>query len=92
MVSLINNQNKQRNQKSEKTQKTKIWLVIYHDFSLFHENMNVIVWSIRTIWYKGLAEIKEKWRVRKKWLFLIKIAAQVRRLIFQKSFYLVFGG
>ena len=30
----------------------------------------MILWSIRTFWYKGSAEIKEKWQVRQKALFL----------------------
>ena len=67
-------------------------MVIYNIFILFYQTVKMILWSIRTLWYKGLAKIKEKLRVRKKGLFLEKIAAQVRSLIFQKSFYLVFGG
>ena len=29
----------------------------------------MILWSIRTFWYKGSAENNEKWQVRKKALF-----------------------
>ena len=32
--------------------------------------MEMILWSIRTFWYKGSAENKEEWQVRKKALFL----------------------
>ena len=28
--------------------------------------MKIILWSIRTFWYKGSAEVKGKWQVRKK--------------------------
>ena len=58
--------------------------MIFHDFT----KVKMILWSIHTFWYKGLAKIKETNRVWKKGLFLSKIAAQVRRHIFRKSFYL----
>ena len=34
--------------------------------SLFHEKMKMILWSIRTFWYKGLAKNNRKNRVWKK--------------------------
>ena len=43
---------------------------------------HILVW--------GLRKNKEQMRVRKKGISLSKIAARVRRLIFRKSFYLVF--
>ena len=79
MVSLINISNEQRNRKSEKT-KRKQDLTGNVPYYYFYEKVEVILWSMRTLWYKGLAKFKEK------------MTAQVRRLIFQKSFYLVFGG
>ena len=60
MVSLINNKNKQRNRKSEKTPKTKIRLVIYNNCSLVYEKVKMILWSIRTVWYTGLAKKQGK--------------------------------
>ena len=41
--------------------------------------MKVILWSIRTFWYKGLAKIKEKWRARKKGLYSEKIIARTEK-------------
>ena len=58
----------------------------YNDFSLFQEKVKVILWSIRTFWYNGLGKNNEKSRVLKKGVFLEKIVAQVRRLIFRKVF------
>ena len=37
-----------------------------HVFSHFYQKSNMILWSIRTFWYKGSAENKKKQRVRKK--------------------------
>ena len=51
----------------------------------------MILWSIRTFWYKGLAKHHEKCQVIKTCLLFVKIAAQVRGLTFQKSVHLVFG-
>ena len=66
MLSSINNLNKQRNPKSEETPKTKIRLMFYNVFSLFYQKVKMILWSIRTFWYKGSAENKGNWQVRKK--------------------------
>ena len=46
----------------------------------------MILWSIRTLGYKGLATNKQKNQVREKGIYLSKLAAQVRRLIFRKVF------
>ena len=40
---------------------------------------------MRTFWYKGLTEIKEKWQVRKKGFYLVKIVAHARRMTYQKT-------
>ena len=40
-------------------------MVIYNDVSLFYEQMEAILWSIHTFWYKGLAKIKEKVKFEK---------------------------
>ena len=45
-------------------------LVFYNDFSIFYEKMKMILWSIRTFWYKGSAENEEKMQVRTKAPFL----------------------
>ena len=50
----------------EETQKPKIWIVIYNYLSLFYPKSNMILWSIRTFWYKGSAENKEQINVRGK--------------------------
>ena len=39
-------------------------------FSLCYQKVKVILWSIRTLWYKGWAGNNEKWLVRKKALSL----------------------
>ena len=59
MLSSMSSSNKQRNRKCEKTSKPKIRLVIYYGFSLFDQKSNMILWSIRTFWYKGSAENKK---------------------------------
>ena len=91
MVSLINNWNKQSNRKSETTLKTKIRLVIYHDLLLFYQEVKMILWSIHTFWYKGLAEQIKKWQVRGK-EYISQKTAQTIRLIFRKRQSLVVGG
>ena len=35
-------------------------------FSLFYKKSNMILWSIRTFWYKGSAEIQEQKQVHEK--------------------------
>ena len=88
MVSLLNNQDKQRNRKSEKTPKTKIRLLIYNEFSLFYEKVKMILRSIRTFWYKGLAKTKTISSSKKRPPSL-KNSSPGSKAIFQKSFYLV---
>ena len=58
-------------EKSEirETNKKKIRFVIYNGFSFFYEKMKMILWSIRTFWYKGLAKIKGKSSLIKMSLF-----------------------
>ena len=46
--------------KMRETPKPKIRLVIYHDLFNFYKKSNLILWSIRTFWYKGSAENKDK--------------------------------
>ena len=46
--------------------------------------MKVILWSIHTFWYKGLANIKEKNRVQKK-ASILKIVARMKKLFFTKG-------
>ena len=49
------------------TQKTQdLTGVLQYRFSPFYKKSNMILWSIRTFWYKGSAENKEKKDVRKK--------------------------
>ena len=88
-VSLTNNWNKQRSRKSDKTLKTKIWLVVYRDFHFFTKQWK---WSYGRHAPSGIRfwrKLKKTIEFKKS-LLLVKIAAQVRRLICQKSFYLVF--
>ena len=56
-----------------------MWLVNYNDFSLFHEEMKVILWSIHTFWYKGLAKTNEKSQVLKKALCFVKIIVRIKK-------------
>ena len=85
MVSLINNYNKQGNQKSEKTKQTQIWLVVYFDFSLFHEKVKLILWSIRTFWYKGFLEKQWKMTSLKKGFYSEKTVVRIKKLFFIKG-------
>ena len=67
MLSTINkNQTKQRNPKSETTPKTKTRPVFYNEVSLFFKENEMVLWSIRTFWYKGSAENKENGKFEKK--------------------------
>ena len=52
-VSFINNQNKPRNQKSEKSKTTRS--DTQFTMICFYEEVKIILWSIRTFWYKDLA-------------------------------------
>ena len=89
MLSLINHQNKKKTNIRGLPKNQDLPGVLLH-FSICHAKRQVVLWSIHTFWYKGSAKIKGKNQVRKKGLFLLRIAAKTRRLIFRKSFYLVF--
>ena len=52
-------------------------------FSLFHEKMKVILWSIRTFWYKGLAKIRKKIEFAKK-LYSAKNNSSDGKAVFHK--------
>ena len=39
--------------------------MFYNDFTLFYEQVKMILWSIHIFWYKGSAENKEQWKTRK---------------------------
>ena len=57
-------------------------------FLLFCKKMKVIIWSIHTFWYKGLAnkdEKKEKWQVRKKGLYSETIIVRTAKRFFTKG-------
>ena len=85
MLSSMNSSNKQINRKWEKTQKPKIRLVIYLICSLVYQKSNMILWSIRTFWYKGSAENKGKTNVRKKDYISQKQQPKTQSMIFHKS-------
>ena len=55
-----------------------------HWFSLFHENMKVILWSIHTFWYKGLAQNNER-KLEKKRPLLCKNNGSDGNTIFTKG-------
>ena len=84
MLSSMNSPNKQRNRKWVKTQKPKIRHVFYHVCSQFYQKSNMILWSIRTFWYKGSAENKKK-HVRKKAYISQEQQPKIQSMIFQKS-------
>ena len=44
---------------------TNIRVVFYNYCSLFYQTVKMILWSIRTLWYKGSAENKDKRQGRK---------------------------
>ena len=85
MLSSMNSSNKPRSRKWEKTQKPKIRPVFYHVFSQFYHKSNMILWSIRTFWYKGSAENKKKKHVREKRYIPQKQQPKTQSMIFQKS-------
>ena len=43
--------------------------------SHFYQKSNIIIWSIRTLWYKGSAENKKKTHVHETKIHLSKTAA-----------------
>ena len=54
-------------------------------FHIVYQQSNIILWSIRTFWYKGSAEIKKKIHVREKRYISQKQLPQTQSMIFQKS-------
>ena len=54
------------------------------NFSLFYPKSNMILWSIRTFWYKGSAENKKKRHVREKRYISQKQQPKTQIMIFQK--------
>ena len=54
-------------------------------FSLFYRKSNMILWSIRTFWYKGSAEDKEQSQVREKRYISQKQQPKTKSMISQKS-------
>ena len=54
-------------------------------FSHLYQKSNMILWSIRTFWYKGSAENKKKRHVREKRYISQKQQPKNTSLIFQKS-------
>ena len=101
MLSSMISSNKPRSRKWEKTQKPKIRPVFYHVFSLYYQKSNIILWSIRTFWYKGSAENKKKQHVhgkrhisqksqpKTKSTILGKLRCDVKRLILVRYGYIL---
>ena len=54
-------------------------------FLLLYQKSNMILWSIRTFWYKGSAENKRKRHVREKRYISQKQQPKTQSMIFQKS-------
>ena len=54
-------------------------------FLQFYQKSNMILWSIRTFWYKGSAENKEKRHVREKRYISQKQQPKTQSMIFHKS-------
>ena len=59
--------------------------VCYHVFSQFYQKSNMILWSIRTFWYKGSAKNKKKKHVREKRYISQKQQPKTKIMIFHKS-------
>ena len=59
--------------------------------SLCYEQVKVILWWIRTFWYKGLAKIWKKTEFEKRQLSH-ENNSPGSKADFRKSFYLAFGG
>ena len=65
LSSIITKMNREIENQKEKP-KTKILLVFYNGFHYVYQKMNMILWSIRTFWYKGSAKNDEKMTNSKK--------------------------
>ena len=50
-----------------------------------YQKSNIILWSIRTFWYKGSAENNKKRHVREKNYISKKQQPETKSVIFQKS-------
>ena len=50
------------NQRKPKNQRFDICFIMF--LNTFYETVKIILWSIRTFWYKGSSENKDKWQVR----------------------------
>ena len=84
MLSSMDSSNRPRSRKWEKTPKPKIRPVLYNVFSQFYQKSNMILWSIRTFWYKGSAENKKQRHVREKWYISQKQQPKTQHMISQK--------
>ena len=56
----------------------------YLFFLCFYQKSNMILWSIRTFWYKGSAENKKKKHVHEKSMSLNEISLKLEVLFFKK--------
>ena len=54
-------------------------------FTILPQKSNMILWSIRTFWYKGSAENKKKIHVREKRYISQKQQPKTQSMIFHKS-------
>ena len=65
--------------------KTQIRRVFYNVFSQFYQKSNMILWSIRTFWYKGSAENNKKTDLREKRYISQKQQPKTQSMFFHKS-------
>ena len=63
---------------NQKTQDSTCDLLV---FCIFYQKSKMLLWSIRTFWYKGSAENKKKSQVRKKCYIFQKQQPKTQRLI-----------
>ena len=71
------------NERKPKNQRFDLCFTIV--FSQFYQKSNMILWSIRTFWYKGSAENKKNKHVRKKSISLKNSSLKQKVWFFQKS-------
>ena len=57
--------------------------------SFFYQKSNIILWSIRTFWYKGSAENKKEIHVREKMYIAQKQQPKTQSYTCQKKSYMV---
>ena len=67
-----------------KPQNPRLDLCVYHGFSLVRPKSNMILWSIRTFWYKGSAENKKQKLVRTKNIYLKNSSLKLKAWFFRK--------